>query len=307
MFEGFEDGDTVSAVVNIKNITKAKSKSNKDYIRLTLNDGKNDVTAFMWDTNKIDFKEGDSVKIKGTLGFYNDNPKIDVIELSKSDQIVKIKLPSLSDDDLKDFTERFQVLRSKIEDEDFSNLLDAIFTEPFWEQFSKAPAAKSNHQAYLGGLLEHSVEVGESSYAAYKQYPRNLNLSLLLAGALLHDVGKVKEYTFENSLDRSTIGKLIGHTSLGVIIVTRMLPDNFPPKKFAEIVHLLLSHHGKRDWGAPVEPLMKEAIIIHNSDMISSYAGRFDQMREKASGEWTEKDQTYNREWYTASTTENDE
>lgn len=307
MFEGFNDGDVVSAVVNIKNITKAKSKAKKDYIRLTLNDGKNDVTAFMWDTSQIDFKEGDSVKVKGTLGFYNDNPKIDVIDLSKSDQIVKIKLPSLSEDDIKDFTERFQTLRSKIEDEDFSNLLDAIFTESFWEIFISAPAAKSHHQAYLGGLLQHSVEVAESAYSAYKQYPENLNLSLLLTGALLHDVGKVKEYTFETSFDRSTTGKLIGHTTLGVIIITRMLPDDFPSKKFAEIVHLLLSHHGKRDWGAPVEPLMKEAVIIHHSDMINSYVGRFDQMKEKASGEWTEKDQTYNREWYIASTVENDD
>jgi 3'-5' exoribonuclease len=307
MFEGFDDGDVVSAAVNIKSIVKAKSKQKKDYIRLTLNDGTNDVLAFVWDTDKIDFKEGDTVKVKGTLGFYNDKPKLDIINLSKSDEVIEIKLPSLSNDDIKDLIERFESLKSLVDDNDFSSLLDSIFNDAIWEAFITAPAAKGNHQAYIGGLLEHSVAVAEMSYAAYKNSPENVNVSLLIAGGLLHDIGKIKEYSFETIFDRTTVGKLVGHTTLGVIIITKMLPDDFPPKKFAEIVHLILSHHGKRDWGAPVEPLMKEAVLIHQSDMINSYSSRIDTIKlENKDKEWSEFDTSYARSWYMDST-KNDE
>jgi len=306
MFEGFEDGDVVSAVVNVKSIVKAKSKTKKDYIRLTLNDGKNDVMAFIWDTHKIEFKEGDTVKVKGTLGFFNDKPKIDVSELTKSEQ--KIKLPSLSDDDIKDLTERFEKLKSLVDDEHFSDLLDSIFgAKSIWTAFTTAPAAKSNHQAYIGGLLEHSVEVAELCYSSYKLSPKNINLSLLITGALLHDIGKIKEYSFETNFDRTTTGKLVGHTTLSVIIITKMLPDDFPSKKFTEIVHMLLSHHGKRDWGAPVEPLMKEAVLVHLSDMFSCYGGRFDMVKEKSNKEWSDFDDTYKRAWYLFSSVNEEE
>jgi 3'-5' exoribonuclease len=308
MFEGFDDGDTVSAVVNIKTIVKAKSKTKKDYIRLTLNDGTNDVLAFIWDTDKINFSEGETVKVKGTLGFYNDKPKLDIIDISKSAEVIKITLPSLSNDQIKDLVERFEALKALVDDNDFNSLLDSIFNDAIWDDFIKAPAAKSNHQAYIGGLLEHSVVVAESSYAMYKTSPDNVNVSLLITGALLHDIGKIKEYSFETIFDRTTVGKLVGHTSLAVIILTKMLPDNFPSKKFTEVVHLILSHHGKRDWGAPVEPLMKEAVLIHHSDMINSYGSRIDTVKmQDRNKEWSEFDTSYARSWYLNSTKNDDE
>ena len=306
MFDDFEAGDVVSATVIIKAIAKSKTKTKKDYIRLTLNDGKSDVTAFLWDTNEINFIEGDTVKVKGTLGFYDDKPKLDLIEIVESKQ--KVKLPSLSEDELTECIERFNKIRSLIVDEEFTELVDAIFdNENIWNQFISAPAAKSNHQAYLGGLLEHTVEVAELCKLSYDLSPKNINLSLLLTGAILHDIGKIKEYSYEVNFDRTTTGKLVGHTSLGVIIVTRMMPENLSSKKFTEIIHLLLSHHGKRDWGAPVEPLMKEAILVHQSDMLSSYSGRFDVVKsENKSVEWSDFDKYYNRSWYLSSLIEDE-
>ena len=307
MFEGLNDGDVVSATVVIKSINKNKSKSSppKDYIKLIVNDGKNDVPAFMWDTNEINFAVGDTIKLKGKLGSYKNNPKLDVIDIIKSDKIVTIKLPSLDESEIKDYTERFNKLRELVDDEDFQTVLNSIFdNDKIWQMFITAPAAKGNHQAYCGGLLEHTVSVIELCYSSYKQSPKNINLSLLICGAALHDIGKIKEYCYDQVIDRTTTGKLIGHTSLGVVIVSRLLPDDFPVKKSTELIHLLLSHHGKRDWGAPVEPMMKEAVIIHACDLVDCYNGRFDQIKEKTNDEWSQFDDTFNRYWYLNSTKE---
>ena len=153
MFEDFEAGDVVTATVLINAIVKSKTKTKKDYIRLTLNDGKNAVIAFLWDTNKIDFNEGDTVKIKGTLGFYDDKPKLDLIEITESKQ--KINLPSLSEDDRTKFIERFNKIRSLVDDDELIDLLDAIFdNENIWNDFINAPAAKIRRISGLSWLLK---------------------------------------------------------------------------------------------------------------------------------------------------------
>jgi 3'-5' exoribonuclease len=97
---------------------------------------------------------------------------------------------------------------------------------------------------------------------------------------------------------------LLGHTSLGIMIISRLLPNDFPIKKSTELFHLILSHHGKREWGAPVEPLMKEAVLIHQSDMVDSYSGRFNKIKSenKVDDVWSQYDTKYNRSWYLAST-----
>jgi 3'-5' exoribonuclease len=300
----FNDGEIISAIVLIKTVTKDVTKSSNDYLRLEIYDGQSTTTAFVWDLEIYNFKEGEVVKLKGKYSTYNNKPKIDVISVSKTTE--KLKLPSLNTSEKEDFINRFNKLRQLIEDDDFKSIFDSIFNnEMIWDKFVLAPAAKSNHQAYLGGLLQHSVEVTELAHTIYQKDPKNMNLSLLITGALLHDIGKIKEYIFDTKIDRSTSGKLVGHTSLGLLIVVNLLPENIPVKKSTELFHLILSHHGKREWGAPVEPLMKEATIIHNCDMINSYNSRFNEVMEQTNNEFSEFDETYKRNWYLRSSHEN--
>jgi 3'-5' exoribonuclease len=301
----FNDGEVISAIVLIKTVTKDVTKSGNDYLRLEIYDGQSTTTAFVWDLEIYNFKEGEVVKLKGKYSTYNNKPKIDVISVSKTTE--KLKLPSLSSSEIEDLINRFNKLRELIIDDDFKAIFNSLFdNEKIWEMFIAAPAAKSNHQAYLGGLLQHSVEVTELAYTIYQTDSKNINLSLLIAGALLHDIGKIKEYIFDTKLDRSTSGKLVGHTSLGLLIIVNFLPENIPVKKSTELFHLILSHHGKREWGAPVEPLMKEATIIHNCDMINSYNSRFNEVKEQTDSEFSEFDETYKRNWYLRSNHENE-
>ncbi|MDO8641498.1 MAG: HD domain-containing protein [Nitrosarchaeum sp.] len=297
MFEGLKDGDTISAVVVIKSIAKKTARNGNDYLRLTLNDGVNDVSGFIWDTAEIDSKEGDVVKVKGTLGSFNNKPKLDITTVKKTDEV--LKLPTLTAKEKDVWQDRFQKILELISDNDYNDLLKAVFRPALKQAFFTAPAARNNHQAFLGGLLQHSVEVAEAAYAMYNLDSKNINLSLLLTGAILHDIGKIKEYEYTKKIDRTTIGRLIGHTSIGIMILSRLLPEDCPAKKSMELFHIILSHHGKRDWGAPVEPMTKEAVIVHNCDMLSCYNGRFDLMKEAVKdAEWSEFDATFARQWY---------
>ena len=300
--EQLKDGDVMSAIVLVKTVTKSVAKNGSDYLKLEINDGHQDWPAFVWDTSIYDFKEGEMVKLKGELGSFKGKPKITVISASPTTDV--IKLPTLTKVEIQNYIKRFNTLRDLVTDEDFKAIFEYTFdNESLWENFIKAPAAKGNHQAYLGGLIQHSVEVAELSNQMYLTETAGINRSLLITGALLHDIGKTKEYIYDTTIDRSTSGKLIGHTSLAVMIISWLVPNDFNKKKLVELIHLILAHHGKRDWGAPVEPMMKEAMIIHHADMINCYGSRFNEIKEKSQiKEWSEFDTTYNRSWYLHST-----
>jgi len=303
MFDGINEGDVISAIVVIKSVLKQTTKSSNEYLKLTVNDGKRDIPVFVWDIDIFSFKVNDIVKLKGTYSKFNDKDKIDAISFEKTNQ--KIKLPSLSKNEINEYIEKYYALRKKIKDEDFSNLLDEIFDPKnhIWEQYITAPAAKGNHEAYLGGLLQHSITVTEIALSMKQHVSEFVNQDLLITGCLLHDIGKIKEYEYSTCIDRTTSGKLIGHVSLGVMIVSRLLPNDFPIKKSNELFHLILSHQGKKEWGSLVEPLMKEAVILHQSDMVGSYSGRFDKNKnENKNSLWSNYDENYNRSWYLGST-----
>lgn len=150
-------------------------------------------------------------------------------------------------------------------------LLDSFFEDKsFWEAFRRAPAAKSVHQAYEGGLLLHTVGVARLCCAACDVYPR-LRRDLLLTGALLHDVGKVWEYELFPRLDKTEAGRLVGHVVLGAQEVSRRARQlGVPPNTRLLLEHLILSHHGRKEWGSPVEPAFAEAELLHHADMIDS-------------------------------------
>jgi 3'-5' exoribonuclease len=304
MIKGVEEGEIISAVVLIKTLSNHTNRNNEPYIKLKLYDGESDIDAYLWNTDSCNFKIDDVVKVKGKYSKYNDKPKIDIDDICKSDK--HIKLASLKSNQIEDLTTRFSKLTDLIDDADFKNLIHALFVKSeLWNEFITAPAAKSNHQAYIGGLLQHSVEVAEMALDIYERDQTHINLNLLISACLLHDIGKINEYEYEKKIDRTTTGKLVGHTVLGIILITRRIPNDFPAKKFRELIHLMCSHHGKREWGAPIEPLMKEAVILHQCDMISSYCGRFNDLKSKTTDEWSDFDNTYNRSWYLHTT--NDE
>ncbi|HBE76738.1 MAG TPA: hypothetical protein DDW65_02990 [Firmicutes bacterium] len=160
----------------------------------------------------------------------------------------------------------------------------AIFfeDEAFAAQFRIAPAALKRHHAYIGGLLEHTAGVMALCKAAADYYPL-VNRDLLLSGAMLHDIGKVKTYQMEKNIEGTDEGKLIGHLILGVQMVEAALSKALSGEEDTEdnnrlkngLLHLLVSHHGIMEWGSPIEPLTVEACILHHADNMDAQVQKF--------------------------------
>lgn len=154
----------------------------------------------------------------------------------------------------------------------------ALFYEDkgFLELFKIAPAAKDIHHAFLGGLLEHSLEVARLCIDIKRHY-EEIDIDLLITGAILHDIGKVRELKYSRGLDYTDEGRLIGHIVLGLEMVEEKIREieDFPPKLTMLVKHLVISHQGTYEWGSPKMPQTLEAIILHYLDDLSAKVNIF--------------------------------
>jgi 3'-5' exoribonuclease len=133
--------------------------------------------------------------------------------------------------------------------------------------FKRAPAAKGFHHVYIGGLLEHTLSVVRLLDVASRHY-EGVDRDLLLAGGILHDIGKIREYRYEGLIDYSDEGRLIGHIVIGVEMLDEKIAtlEAFPPETAMALRHILLSHHGEMEFGSPKRPKTLEAMIVHQLD-----------------------------------------
>ena len=177
-------------------------------------------------------------------------------------------------------------------------LLEVVFVPEFLKAFSWAPAARSMHQAYIGGLLEHTLNVVRLCERVAALYPE-VDRDLLITGALLHDIGKVQEYEVRAGIEITDIGRLVGHLVIGHDIVAEAIAGirGFPEEKALRLRHMLLSHHGQLEWGSPKEPQTLEACILHHCDNLDSEVSKFAEILAAAGrGErWTPYDSRLGR------------
>lgn len=272
--ETIRERDWVDTPFLVRDKIMAMAKNGKPYMTLKLIDRSGEVEARVWD--RVDefgeqFGKDDFIRVQGKASVYMGKMQLVVQDLSR-----------LADDqvDLADFlpvaqrsgAEMELELRAKVasmQSEGYlRRLLEAFLAdEAFLQHYRSAPAAKSMHHAYLGGLLEHSLAVADLADDICLRYP-TLNRDLLLTGALLHDVGKVAELCYSRSFDYTDAGKLIGHIVMGVEMVdakARQIPG-FPIEVLVLVKHLLLSHHGQYEYGSPKRPKTLEALVLNFID-----------------------------------------
>jgi 3'-5' exoribonuclease len=279
------------------------TKAGKPFLRLRVTDRTGGADCMVWeDAERVSgsFQVGDYVLIKARVTEYEGKPQLDASMIAPADpQSLDRKefLPTTFRDveELKGFLE-FHV--ESVCDPDYSALLGLIFGDPdFLERFSTAPAAKAYHHAYLGGLLEHTVTVADLCDHVSQQYAR-VDRDLLITAALLHDVGKVAELTYDRSIDYSDAGKLLGHVILGVTFVTEQagrLPE-FPEYKLRLLLHAIVSHHGELEWGSPKRPKTLEALIIHHVDNLDAKVKGFLEIVEGSrDAPWTDVKNLFRR------------
>jgi 3'-5' exoribonuclease len=167
--------------------------------------------------------------------------------------------------------------RTQIRSPRLTAILDLFFTDAeFRSAFGDCPASTAGHHARLGGLLLHTVEVGRIALAMADLHTDTLDRDLLLTGALLHDIGKINAYQWGGGFRVTVAGMAIGHVVLGVRMLEQRLAGNAPPRLTEEerllLLHLMLSHHGRLEFGAPVVPMTLEAELLHLADNASARA-----------------------------------
>ncbi len=198
--------------------------------------------------------------------------------------------------------ETIQSFLDKIGNSHLSSLAKVFYEDKeFLQQFSQSPAARRIHHAYLHGLLEHTVELLKLANTVLEIYPQ-IDADLLITGILLHDIGKVREYSWELDIDYTDEGRLLGHIVIADEMISnaiRQLPD-FPEDLALTLRHMLVSHHGRYEWGSPRRPKTIEAIALHHLENLSAQINRFSLILEnRLPGEdWTTYDRLLRRQLY---------
>jgi 3'-5' exoribonuclease len=266
---------TTSFVVVSKQI-KPK-KTGEPYLALTLGDRTGQIEAKMWD-NVEDamgtFEQDDFLKIKGLINRYNQRFQLTIHKLRKmvdSEVDFGDYLPKGNKDVGELWRELCAFVRT-VQDSHLRALLDAFLADPeIANAYRNAPAAKTLHHAYIGGLLDHVVSLMRSCDLVCRNYPQ-INRDLVVAGAFFHDIGKIHELTYARSFTYSTRGQLLGHMIIELEMLQQklaFLPD-FPEELKTLLEHLIISHHGHYEFGSPKLPMFPEALLLHYMDDLDS-------------------------------------
>jgi 3'-5' exoribonuclease len=284
---------TSSFLVSSKQI-KPK-KSGEIFLSLTLCDRTGQLDAKMWDNvaDAVDsFEQDDFLKIRGLINKYSNRYQLTIHKVRRMEES-EIEYSDYLPKTTKDVEQMWRAVGSYVasfENLYLKSLLEAFMGDPqIAEAYRQAPAAKSLHHAFIGGLLEHVVSLMKLCDAVAPLYSQ-INRDLLLTGAFLHDIGKIYELNYQRSFSYTTRGQLLGH----MIIELEMLHEKialvpgFPPDLKPLIEHLIISHHGKYEFGSPKLPMFPEALMLHYLDDLDS---KMESMRahfeRDSEGEWT--------------------
>lgn len=272
-----KDRDLVDSVFLVKDKIMAMAKNGKPYLTLKLMDKTGEVDAKIWDNaDEVSalFDKNDFLAVRAKASVYLGKMQLIVSELKLvPESAVELSdfLPE-TDRDINAMVEELDLLVATLKDPELKRLLSSFFGDPeLMAQFRVAPAAKGMHHVYLGGLLEHSLAVAKLVDAIMPLY-QGLNRDLLIAGALLHDIGKVREMSYLRCFDYTDEGKLIGHITIGVEMLQERICKlpGFPQELAMLLKHMILSHHGQYEYGSPKRPKTLEATILNYLDDLDS-------------------------------------
>jgi len=272
-------GDAFAGFYIVKSKRIKQTKDGKFYIDLDLQDSSGSLNGKIWDDFeklKSAFERGDVVKVEATVDEYREQTqaKIKRIRRAKEDEGVdwSALLPATKEDVDKIYSEILKMIE-EVKNVHLKDLLYLFFDdEKMAEKLKRAPAARNIHQAYLGGLLEHLWHMAKAARILVKEVYPGLDLDVVMAGVLLHDLGKLEELEYRTTISYTKLGYLEGHIFIGLKMLDerlRKLPD-FPDELKLHLEHVILSHHGEKEWGSPVLPATPEAMLIHQVDNLDA-------------------------------------
>jgi 3'-5' exoribonuclease len=279
----------------LQGVNRRTTKDGRPYLLFMLKDKISQVNAVFWSVpDYVDgwAKDGAVALVTGKVVSYKESLQVTVTDLNPAQS------PDMSDflsssqrtqeEMIKELNQQIKSLQEPWQ----SFTAHLLLNEDFLPKFASSPAARTMHHAYIGGLLEHTLSMATMADYMSEHYP-HVDRSLLIAGALLHDMGKVHEYSIEGEFAFSDDGRLVGHIVRAITMVETAVAQlgTLTPEQARELVHLIASHHGTLEFGSPVTPKTLEAILLHQIDLLDSRVqGYFDYLdSDPGDGVWTSK------------------
>ncbi len=259
------------------------------YLQVELSDRSGSVSARMWnatDAGYQAFENGDYVRVEGTSQLFQGAMQVIANRITRVDSaaVDEAEFNPLSLAEVDRLLARLRELVRGLTDPHLRNLADCfLLDDQFIDRFARAPAGVKNHHAYRGGLLKHTVAVMELVHRLAPCYPQ-IDCDLLLLGAMLHDVGKIDELSYDRDLAYTDEGQLVGHLVMAVSLLERKVAeaerlsgDAIPPETVLRLKHMIVSHHGSYEFGSPKLPMTPEAVALCQLDNLDAKVENFSQ------------------------------
>lgn len=272
-----KENDNFSGVLFCKEKTVGQTKSGKEYYNVTLMDNSGLIAGKIWEVSSSgisNFEKGDFVFVVAKCDVYQEKTQLNITDISiaKEGTYTPEDFFPKADMDIQVMINSLKKVIATVKNPYLMELLNSFFNEEGIKKFSTCSAAKTVHHAFVGGLLQHSLNVATNCFYLGKVYKDMVDQDLLLTAGLLHDIGKITTMTDFPDNDYTDAGRFLGHIYLGSEMIrekSREIKD-FPNELLLKLQHCILSHHGTKEQGSPVLPTIPEAFIIHYADELDS-------------------------------------
>lgn len=303
----FATNQTVSTTYLVKAKEYRNKKGGGQYITLTLADKSGDISGHWWDNfeeSADTFDVDDIIFVRGLVILYRNRLQLTIHRVrlcNEHEYELADYFPSSKFNVDEMFAELTKIVQG-FENKYLRQLLENIFADTeIIKKFKRAPAAKSMHHPYLGGLLEHTLSLVKLAQKVGGHYP-GIDLDLLQTGAVLHDFGKIDELSYDRGTNYTNDGQMIGHLAMETIFIAdqiRQIPD-FPEELRRHLLHLILSHHGKLEYGSPKLPATPEALMLAYLDDLDSKIEAMQRLiaEPHTVGDWTRISPMFDRPIY---------
>jgi 3'-5' exoribonuclease len=284
------DGQTVDSVFLVRERVRRQKKNGEPFVKLQLSDVTGSVEAVLWDRIDELFDHccpGGAVRVLGSFSVdpkYGNSLTVRALRPAENGEFDRADLEEGPAHSVDQMVADLRSLVATMQDPFLRELLDRFFADgsSIWDRWRDAPAAKKYHQAYRHGLLEHCLSVAEGVSALSATFP-GIDRDIAVAGALLHDIGKIEAYSAEGgAIELTDAGRLQGEIALGYYLVRRQIEEipGFPASTAEALLHIILSHHGQLEHGSPVVPCTREATLVHMVDNLGGRLGSFDRLEK---------------------------
>lgn len=268
-------GDHVDGVFALRSKEMRSARTGEAYLTLEFSDRSGTMAGIMFkpDRDALAVPAGAVVRVRGAVTSYRGVLRVSADRLRPAATYDPADIVPAGTRDATELVGQLRRLVASISTPSLAAVVRSVFGDvEFMARFKQSPASQSYHHAYLGGLLEHTVSVARLCRGLAELYP-HVDADLLMAGALLHDIGKVDELDFATGIGYTDDGRMIGHVVLGerrVNAAIRSLGDAVPHDIATRLSHVLLAHHGELEWGSPKRPCTLEALILHHADNLDA-------------------------------------